>query len=124
LSTRLPSGLLIYNSCKHSLHFWTEEGVVSVQNDEAINAKTTFNAKFPHNTYSLVSALDLPTQRGLEIIRRIREEEPEALIVGSVIAARVYKRDVVSVHLLKPDPKYNTELQLCSSDLFIVHLGD
>lgn len=93
--------------------------------DESINVRNEFTEPVSCGLYSTMQSHDYRTLRGRQIIRELRETQPDTLIIGSFIAARVYKGDIVSVLKLKPKPeKYGTDLPLISSDIFVIHLGD
>lgn len=101
----LPNGIQIFNATPHDLIFsdysWEERDIIVPSEGFPINA-------FAHNVEvgtvgpaTLVTLNFTSREDGLEIIKLVREKYPNALIVGSVIAAQAYPEEVVA-----PIPRY------------------
>lgn len=96
MPTTFPNGLVVYNATLHDLNFWFEGGVVVAPPDQLINAHMMSRTVEHTPEYNLVEVTYTQTEEGRETIRSIRERDPKALIVGSVIAANAYPGEIVS----------------------------
>lgn len=120
MPTRLPSGLLIFNATPHELRFFCGDKIVNAPSDEVINALVVSSEVARLQHYKLLTMQYHPSEGGKGIIRRVRQEFPTALIVGSVIAAHAYPGEVVACKLEAPS-RYLNKTRLVKSDQFIVH---
>jgi hypothetical protein len=122
MPTRLPSGLLIYNATKHDMLFWVEgTGIVNVPYDYAISARPVYREVASRGVYNLLSIKNQPTDNGWRLIKKIRKEYPDAIIVGSAIAAISYPGEVYAAVKLRSSPEYGTHEQLFSASSFLVY---
>jgi hypothetical protein len=101
MPTRLPNGLLIFNATTHVLIFhdaqWKHPNWKIVESDgRVINAYANVTKVKEVNGVEFVTTFFSPVPDGLNIIQSVREEYPDALIVGSVIAAQAYPEEVVA----------------------------
>jgi hypothetical protein len=81
MPTKLPNGLLIFNATTHVLVFYDAawgKAVLSESDGRVINA------------YAVITKV----KDGLSLIASIRADYPDALIVGSIIAAQAYREEV------------------------------
>jgi hypothetical protein len=123
LPTKLPSGLIIYNVCAHDLHFWCGrgDGTITAPSDGVINSLPVIHKVSEHNGYILTSIDYARTVAGDLYIKRIREECPEALIIGSIITAQAYIGDVVApvpLRSVRRDSSSNLSIRLNRSNRF------
>ena len=90
-------GVLVVNTTPHEIYF--EEGgkVVKVPCGPMINAKAVEEVAGTVNGVTLVRTAFQGTPEGEEVIARIKEEAPEAVIVGSIIAAQAFPGKVVGM---------------------------
>lgn len=102
---RLPNGVLIFNATSHPLQVWNDRWSqpVVVEVDETINARAQSTEERKERGYVLVTVEYLPTEEGNAILRRIQESWPDAVVVGSAIAASAYKGLVVAPTFYKSD---------------------
>lgn len=100
MPTLLPNGTLVFNVTPHDLHFGFGEGdaleIVTAPSDGTLNARPKSNEVLRNSRYSLVTVDFAPVPGGLELIKRIRSQSADALIVGSIIAAQAYPGEVVA----------------------------
>lgn len=97
MPVRLGNGVVVYNATPHPLHFWVGgDKIITAESDVVINAHITSDVIEARNKYTLVELRYEPTDEGEWIIDSILEECPEALIVGSAVAAQAYPGRVVS----------------------------
>lgn len=100
MPTRLPNGTLIWNVTPHELHFVHEQGeegmVVIVPSDGTLNARPKTQEVLKNSRYTLVTVEYDRVGGGLDLLRRIRSQSPDGLVVGSIIAAQAYAGDVVA----------------------------
>lgn len=102
MPTRLPNGLLIYNMTPHPLHFQTDAGIVTAPSDGRVDAVPITKEVEGNKRYTLNNVRFVADKQTLEELRKIKEAEPDALIVGSMIAAKAYPSLVVySVPVLR-----------------------
>lgn len=98
MPTLLPNGIVIVNVTPHELNFYCEEKgqFVTAPSEGIINAfaRTTVFESEP--THDLVSVKFSEMREGRSEVNRLKQLYPDALIVGSVIAAQAYREDVVS----------------------------
>ena len=122
MPTTLPNGLVIWNATPHDLHFWCrkELEIVTAPSDEVVNVKTWNDRVLETEKYELTKVSFYPTKEGRELIQRIKLEYPEALIVGSIIAADAYRGDVVA-SIPEQSRRYNKNNRLVRYDRFTVY---
>jgi glycerol-3-phosphate dehydrogenase len=83
MPTLLPNGVRVVNLTPHELRFTFEDGVVVAPSD------------------GVTEVVFEPMGEGWQLIRRMQQKHPNALLVGSSIAAQAYRGVVVS-----PVPAY------------------
>jgi hypothetical protein len=76
---------------------------VVAPSDGVINALPVIRKVSEHGAYALTSIDYAPTVAGETFIRLMKEMYPDALIVGSIIAAQAYKGQVVAPVPLRHD---------------------
>lgn len=98
MPTKLPNGLVVYNLTKHDIPFEDEKTgqVVVVPSDGVLNAEIQSDIVEKHSTHFLAYNNFYPNSEGKYLIAGIRKECPEAIIVGSMVAAQAYPEDVVA----------------------------
>lgn len=124
MPVKLPNGLLIYNATAHDLAFQCKDEIVIVEQDGIINAKIEGSVLESHLNYDLLVNRYLPLPSGLAAIDTIRHNFPNALIVGSQIAAQAYPGEIVYPLPIargkRGDNKPDKSDRLVRSDKFIV----
>lgn len=96
-------GVLLVNTTPHSITF-EENGVpVSVPCATILNAKAVEESAGEFGGVSLVKTAFVGTPEGENLIQKIRKEAPNAVIVGSIIAAQAYPGKVFA---MTPMPGY------------------
>ena len=98
MPTQLPNGLEIFNATPHDLNFWdtvTKEVTVA-PSDVVINTRPQEAIVDIWNEIEFVAVEYYPEDSGLDLVRFIKAEHPDVLIVGSVLAAMAYPEDVVA----------------------------
>lgn len=97
MPTQLPNGILIVNVTPHELNFYCEEKgqFVTAPSDGLVNAFARTSIVQSASTHDLVSVKFSEMRDGRFEINRLKRLYPDALIVGSVIAAQAYQEDVV-----------------------------
>jgi len=95
---KLPNGTVIYNVTPHPLYFQDGDSdtVHEAETDVVVNASVKTRDEVERPGIKMVSVRYEETRSGREIINAIKEKDPEALIVGSVVAAQAYPGDVIS----------------------------
>jgi hypothetical protein len=123
MPTTLATGVVVWNATPHEMHFYCGDGVVvSAPSDTIINATPVTRRVEEHPTYHIVELHFQPLPLGEQIIREIREETPDALIVGSIIAAQAYPGEVVaSVPLQSQRYRKEYAQRLVRSDRFTTY---
>lgn len=95
----LPSGLEIYNATPHELIFFSydwEPQEVEVPSDDVISTDSrTVTVGFDKGV-ELVRTIFTPRVSGVYLLDRIKENYPNALVVGSHVAAQTYVGQVVA----------------------------
>lgn len=99
---RLPNGITIFNATPHVIRFWDEawSEPVEVESDCVINAAVsesgvadewaeTLGVEFVTPTFS-------PTEEGRTIVTEAYRQGADT-VVGSIIAAKAYRGDVVAM---------------------------
>ncbi len=96
--TLLPNGLKIWNVTPHPLVFWLEREKVEVEvpSHEVVSAMpvTELHCETDSATFNKVSYHS--TYEGRNTIEKLRSIDPDALLVGSVLAAQGYPGVVVA----------------------------
>jgi glycerol-3-phosphate dehydrogenase len=101
MPTLLPNGVRVVNLTPHELRFTFEDGVVVAPSDGVLNALPVNQTVETNQAYSLTEVVFEPMGEGWQLIRRMQQKHPNALLVGSSIAAQAYRGVVVS-----PVPAY------------------
>jgi hypothetical protein len=96
MPTKLPNGVLIFNATSHDLWFLVNGNEVLVKPDNLIHAGILYSEVVVTKEYQLVEGRINQLLSGKETIKWVREHHPDALIVGSTIAAQAYPEDVVA----------------------------
>ena len=96
---KFSNGVEVINSTPHPLNFLDGDEVIVVPTSVPAGERTGFgviNARPTTQTVGdhLVKTVFVPSPEGEEIIRAMREEFPNAFIVGSLAAANAYKEVV------------------------------
>ena len=103
MPTQLPNDITIFNATPHPLNFWdpiTKEVTVA-KPDIIINTRPVETVVKKWQKAEFVTVAYQPEDSGRDLIRFIKEEHPETLIVGSVLAAMAYPGEVVASIPLK-----------------------
>ena len=93
------NGIMVVNTTPHLIRFIEENGnIVEVQpSDIIINADVVDESVYENEELKLVTPTFLPTTGGKQDIELINKELPGALIIGSIIAAQAYPKQVVAM---------------------------
>jgi hypothetical protein len=101
MPTTLPNGIQIVNVTPHDLFFfsddWEEEVIVEsdgILNCRPIRQQHSTSEDNPAVVFSTVQYLEKP--QGRRFLEQLKEVYPNAIIVGSVIAAQAYRGEVFS----------------------------
>ena len=103
MPTQLPNDLTIFNATPHPLNFWdpvTKEVTVA-KPDIIINTRPVETVVERRQGAEFVTVAYQPEDSGADLIRFIKDEHPNTLIVGSVLAAMAYPGEVVASIPLK-----------------------
>lgn len=102
---KLPNGVVIRNSTPHLLRFWAEgwDAPVVVERHGLISARPQEDVVSVADGVEYVSTTFVGNDEGKAIIADVNRGHPEAVVVGSIIAAQAYPGDVVSPCLVKRD---------------------
>lgn len=103
MPTKLPNYLTVFNATPHPLNFWdsiTKEVTVA-KPDIIINTRPVETVIDKQKGIEFVTVAYQPEDNGKDLIRFIKHEHPDTLIVGSVLAAMAYPGDVVASIPLK-----------------------
>ena len=93
---------------------------IDVPQDSLINAGILYDDIETTPQYKLVSGYQFTQLHAAkEMIRWVKEHHPEALIVGSTIAAKAYPEDVVSPVPLQRRENRSSNRRIQRSDRFI-----
>jgi len=103
MPTTLPNGVVIFNATPHPLNFWDqiEKEVTIAEPDIIINTRPVETVVERRGGVEFVTVSYLPEDNGLDLVRFVRAEHPDVLIVGSVLAAMAYPGEVVASIPLK-----------------------
>ena len=117
----LPSGLVIYNATPHPLNFALEDGkeVLTAPSDGVISADPYNQEVKRGKRYVLMTVEYGEMEEGRRMIEEIRQVHPEALIVGSVVAAQAYPGEIVSPRPYRSN-RYDKSNRLIQSNRFTV----
>lgn len=111
MPTKLPNGLLIYNMTPHVLRFDTEEGELIAPSDGKVDAVPETYLVEDMGIYQLTRVRFIAIKSNVEMMQRIKEKNPDAVIVGSMIAAKAYpKLMVYGVPLHRGDRKFRNTI--------------
>lgn len=85
------NGVTVINTTPHSIRFMQEDGkIVEVESSCIINAKVEETVVNTVNGISFVKSTFVGSEEGGNIIEMIRKSNPNALIIGSIIAAQAF----------------------------------
>ena|SRR5687768_10157837 len=102
MPTRLPTGVLVVNLTPHDLLFGVGNAVIVAPSDGVLNALPVNEMVYETTGYQLTNLSFRPMREGIAYIKRLREQYPDALLVGSNIAAQTYREEIVApVPMLK-----------------------
>lgn len=90
--------------------------------DDVINAIPITLMVKETDQYTLNTVAFIESVEGRKILRRVKEQEPDTLVVGSIIAAQAFPGEVVAPIPAKSDRswKRNGSFRLVRSDRFTV----
>lgn len=95
---KLGSGVTVLNATPHPISFMEENGtVVTVPSSCIINASVVESVTKIVNGVEFVKSTFVGSPEGAAIIEQIHSANPEALIVGSIIAAQAFPGLVVGM---------------------------
>ena len=120
---RLPNGVLICNVTPHPLPFWCGEEykVIEVGSDGVVNALPVITEVSKGVGYTLTTVNYIPSPSSEVFLSLLRERYPDALIVGSIIAAQAYREKIFApVPLKRERHMYKINRRLVHSDVFTV----
>lgn len=125
MPTKLPSGVTVYNVTPHELNFWCgdEVGVVVSPPDEVVNALPISKTAYKDDNYTLVNMSFTWTKEGMSVIEKILSECPNAVIVGSVVAAQAYPEYVVATVKMNSSRLIKQDIHLVRSDRFTTFMS-
>lgn len=92
-------GVKIVNTTPHDITFGvpgTDEAV-SVPSSSLVNAKAVETLVETRNGVDFVKTVFTKTPEGEEVIKAVKAEEPDAVIVGSIVAAQAFPGEVVGM---------------------------
>lgn len=121
MPTRLTNGTLIVNVTPHPLHFWCEDQgvVVTAPSDAIVNAYPRTKVVQIEKDYHFVRVEFVEREVGRKILNRLKLAHPEAVIVGSIIAAQAYRGEIVSSIPYKPT-RFDKDQKLVKYDRFTI----
>lgn len=96
MPTLLGNGVEVVNLTPHPLWFACKEGLVKADPDAVLGALPVNEIVKVEKGYSLTELRFQPLREGLDLIRKLKEKHPNALLVGSSIAAQTYRGEVVA----------------------------
>lgn len=96
-------GVVIVNTTPHPISFGVGDEIVSVPTSVLVNAKATETLARTEDGVEFVKTVFEGTPEGEEVISKILQEYPGAVIVGSIIAAQAYPGKVFG---MTPLPGY------------------
>lgn len=117
---RLPNGLMVVNATPHPLYFWCSGEVVTVSTDEVINVLPWTTEIENTGIYTLNTVTFLPTPEGRKTLDNLKILVPDALVVGSILAAQAYPEEVVASVPAVSDRVTKKEARLVRSDRFTI----
>jgi hypothetical protein len=121
MPVRLPNGVTVVNVTPHDFVFYEDGWIepITVPTDEVINAMPITENIKKGTGYHFVHVTYHKTDEGIEIIKEIRENHPDAVIVGSIIAAQAYPGEVVAPTPYK-STRYDKSMRLVKPNRFTV----
>ena len=96
-------GVEVVNTTPHPLSFGVGDEIISVPTSVLVNAKATETLARTKGGVEYVKTVFEGTPEGEEVIEEILQEYPDAVIVGSIIAAQAYPGKVFG---MTPLPGY------------------
>ena len=90
-------GVKVFNATPHTINFGVGDEVKEVPASVAINATPAEEMVSNANGVELVKTVFKGTEEGWAIIKAMHDSCPEAIIVGSIIAAQAYPGDIVAL---------------------------
>lgn len=99
------NGIQVVNTTPHSIRFIEPDGnIIEVQpSGILINATSVETVVHENEQLKLVTPEFVGTEEGQKAINKINTELPGALIIGSIIAAQAYPKQVVA---MVPHPEF------------------
>jgi len=99
MPTTLPNGLEIVNVTAHPLIFWDEQwpAPVTVESEFVVNAEAStrvVDIRSHPVTHSLATVCYKENNAGRQVLDKVKELYPQAVVVGSIIAAQGYPEEV------------------------------
>lgn len=92
--------------------------MVEAESDMAISCRIMSVDKEDKGLYQTQKVLFMPTLTGIEQIDEIRSKHPDALIVGSAIAAKAYRGEIVYPIKMRNRIRYGSNKVLNHSTVF------
>lgn len=119
MPTKLPSGLVVYNVTPHPISFWCGvDGIVVARSDGVVSAKRLKEVLSSSDYYEVVKVTYDRTEGGKRLVEKLRKENPKALIVGSIIAAKAYDEIVAPLFIDTPtSKKLVSSKQFCKENM-------
>lgn len=90
-------GVMVFNTTPHPITFGVGEGTVEVPTSVLINATPVEEVVSDENGVKLVRTVFKGNEEGHALIAAMKESCPEAVIVGSIIAAQAFPGEVVGM---------------------------
>lgn len=89
------NGVVVINTTPHPITFMEEDGtIVSVPTSVIINAKVQEEVVKTSNGVTFVKSTFVGSEEGQKTIETIQQVNPDALIIGSIIAAQTFPKIV------------------------------
>ena len=126
MPTLLPNGVMVFNLTPHDLVFGTKEGQVmtTAPSDGVVNAEIVNEIVEVHTAYELTTVRYRPMRRVLKFIEETRAQYPNAVLVGSSIAAMTYRGELVAAVPVFKDQAHRKRTRLVRPDLFTTYLKE
>lgn len=125
MPTQLEEGIVIFNATKHGLYFQKGDGsIVYAPVDETINAASESKRVRMGGGVEYVNVRYKPTAFGDQQLIRIKENHPDAIVIGSNMCARAYPGRVFSPIPVKAERENYNRLLLNVYNRFNTHEGD
>lgn len=93
--------------------------MVTAPSDGVLNANTKNTTVCENEKFTLTTVHFEEIRGGRRLIEQVKSTYPDALIVGSIIAANAYRGDVVA-SVPEQSKRYNKGVRLVRSDRFTI----